>query len=140
VIRDYLLTVGLVVAGVAHVPWFSGSGVCVCVYLYKIVWFGHIGVSLILPVRASNKTNCSATPRQACRWSTSTRWSGRMATAHGSSRQVCRSMQCSIRRGRGRERDTGKRGRGATARQAQPPNRRRHCAGAWGRGFSQRYR
>ena len=33
--------VGLVLAGVAHVPCISGSGVCICVYLYKIVWFGQ---------------------------------------------------------------------------------------------------
>jgi hypothetical protein len=26
------------VAGVAHVPCISGSGVCVCVYFYKMVW------------------------------------------------------------------------------------------------------
>jgi hypothetical protein len=29
------------VAAVAHLPWFSGSGFCVCAYLYKIAWFGH---------------------------------------------------------------------------------------------------
>jgi hypothetical protein len=40
VIREFVI-VGLVLAGVAHVPCLSGSGVCVCVYLYKLAWFGQ---------------------------------------------------------------------------------------------------
>ena len=32
-------------AGVAHVPCISGSGVCVCVYLFILVWQTHTAAS-----------------------------------------------------------------------------------------------
>ena len=53
---------GLVLAGVAHVPCISGSGVCICVYLYKIVWFGQL--QRVSPTsRPGFRHSCSYTSR-----------------------------------------------------------------------------